>query len=78
MDYMEFRLRVPYGRWVCADGREVIFNREYWPILQRYPGEPVKAAILTSGSSSSNKNIFLMTATVRGPGVAHTALQARP
>jgi hypothetical protein len=42
MTYREFRLRCPYGIWRCADGREVLFNRQYWPILERRPGEPVK------------------------------------
>jgi hypothetical protein len=28
----------PYGKWTCADGREVLFNRFYKPILQRMPG----------------------------------------
>jgi hypothetical protein len=29
----------PYGIWTCADGRQVLFNRDYTPILQRYPGQ---------------------------------------
>ena len=44
VSYREFRLRCPYGKWTCADGREVIFNREYWPILSRGPGEKAKPA----------------------------------
>jgi hypothetical protein len=28
----------PYGSWTCADGREVAFNRDYTPILTRFPG----------------------------------------
>jgi hypothetical protein len=44
MSYREFRLRCPYGMWRCADGREVLFNREYWPILERRPGERAKPA----------------------------------
>lgn len=32
------RRSLPYGKWTCADGREVIFNREYQPILQRKDG----------------------------------------
>jgi hypothetical protein len=28
----------PYGKWTCADGREVLFNRWYEPIWQRLPG----------------------------------------
>jgi hypothetical protein len=26
---------LPYGLWVCASGREVIFNRYYEPLWQR-------------------------------------------
>jgi hypothetical protein len=44
MNYREFRLRCPYGKWTCADGREVLFNRQYWPILERHPGEKAKPA----------------------------------
>lgn len=32
------RRELPYGRWVCEDGREVLFNREYQPIRQRING----------------------------------------
>ena len=44
MSYREFRLRCPYGIWTCVDGREVLFNHQYWPILERRPGEPAKPA----------------------------------
>ncbi len=38
------RWNFPYGRWTCADGREVLFDRDYCPIVERYPGEaPVLA-----------------------------------
>jgi len=33
-----------YGMWNAEDGREVAFNRQYRPILQRRPGGPVEAA----------------------------------
>ena len=33
-----------YGKWTCADGREVLFNRGYRPIWQRYPGQPAEPA----------------------------------
>jgi hypothetical protein len=36
--------KVPYGRWTCADGREVLFNRAYWPILERRNGGATKIA----------------------------------
>jgi hypothetical protein len=26
---------LPYGKWTCKDGREVLFNRFYKPLLQR-------------------------------------------
>ena len=29
------RLYVPYGKWFCEDGREVLFNRDYTPIWSR-------------------------------------------
>ena|SRR5215469_14611719 len=36
----DFRRRndLPYGIWICPDGRMVLFNRFYEPIWQRYPG----------------------------------------
>jgi hypothetical protein len=30
---------LPYGCYHCADGREVLFDRQYRPICQRYPGQ---------------------------------------
>ncbi len=39
-----WKAMVPYGRWTCADGRQVLFNHQYWPILERRLGEPVTAA----------------------------------
>jgi hypothetical protein len=41
------RHRLPYGKWTCADGREVLFNRNYKPIWERRPGgttEPANSA----------------------------------
>jgi len=35
------RRMIPYGRWICADGRIVTFNREYQPMYQRHNGEDV-------------------------------------
>jgi hypothetical protein len=29
------RFNWPYGRWVCCDGRVVLFNRKYQPIIER-------------------------------------------
>jgi hypothetical protein len=26
---------LPYGKWTCSDGREVLFNRFYEPIWER-------------------------------------------
>jgi hypothetical protein len=42
IEYMKGVL--PYGQWTCADGRQVLFNRRYKPIWQRYPGRPAIAA----------------------------------
>jgi hypothetical protein len=34
----------PYGKWTCATGREILFNRFYEPIWQRLPnGDPHQA-----------------------------------
>ena len=32
------RRMLPYGIWICQDGREVVFNREYQPIFQKING----------------------------------------
>ncbi len=29
---------LPYGKWTCGNGREVLFNREYRPIASRQDG----------------------------------------
>ncbi len=34
---------LPYGLWLCADGREVLFNRFYDPIWQRIDGAVLAA-----------------------------------
>jgi hypothetical protein len=30
--------RLPYGRWLCSDGTEVLFSRRYKPLWSRSPG----------------------------------------
>jgi hypothetical protein len=40
----EMRRETPYGIWTCADGREVLFDRDYQPIWSRYPGQPAERA----------------------------------
>ena len=41
------RRQLPYGLYHCADGREVLFDRDYCPIVSRRPGE---AAVLADSS----------------------------
>lgn len=36
--------RSPYGVWLTADGRELLFDRRYRPLLERQPGRPATAA----------------------------------
>lgn len=36
-NFKPMRLHLPYGKWKCADGREVLFNRDYCPIWERSP-----------------------------------------
>jgi hypothetical protein len=43
-EFGRWRLACPYGLWTCADGREVLFNRYYRPVYQRYPGQPAQTA----------------------------------
>lgn len=37
-------LWTPYGKWTCADGREVLYNRSYRPIWEKYPGQKAQPA----------------------------------
>jgi hypothetical protein len=39
----EWFAALPYGQWTCADGRRVLFNRRYRPILERLPDGQVRA-----------------------------------
>jgi hypothetical protein len=41
---LELRNRYPYGLWTCSDGRQVLFDRNYKPRWQRYPGQPATLA----------------------------------
>src|SRR5262249_34390848 len=65
---MEWRAICPYGRWVCANGREVLFNRKYQPILERRPGEAPKPADPTEWVHWVLQEYFFHDGT-RGPGV---------
>lgn len=38
------RRQLPYGSYHCADGREVLFDRDYCPIVSRSPGSPAVLA----------------------------------
>jgi hypothetical protein len=33
------RATLPYGKWICADGKEVLFNRDFQPIWEKSPAE---------------------------------------
>lgn len=35
---------MPYGVWTCGDGREVVFNRFYEPLFQRWRDTTVQPA----------------------------------
>jgi hypothetical protein len=41
---LDRRQNLPYGKWTCADGREVLFNRGYKPIWERCPGGAARPA----------------------------------
>jgi hypothetical protein len=38
------RRKLPYGKWTCENGRQVLFNRGYEPIYERSPEGSVSAA----------------------------------
>lgn len=40
----ERRWCLPYGRWTCEDGRQVLFDRRYCPLVQKYPDQPATLA----------------------------------
>jgi hypothetical protein len=39
-----WKFKRPYGVWICKNSRQVLFNRFYIPILERYAGERSKPA----------------------------------
>ena len=48
----------PYGKWTCADGREVLFNRRYKPIWQRRLGGAAEPAGPTERVPFKSENWF--------------------
>jgi hypothetical protein len=38
------RYLLPYGEWICPDGRRVYFDRDYRPLLEKVPGEAPRRA----------------------------------
>jgi hypothetical protein len=36
--FERWRFWCPYGRWTCADGRQILFNRNYCAVYERRPG----------------------------------------
>jgi hypothetical protein len=41
--FKPLRLYLPYGRWTCKDGSEVLYNREYCPLWRRTKDGTVSA-----------------------------------
>jgi hypothetical protein len=41
---VELRNRYAYGLWTCPDGRQVLFDRNYKPMWQRYLDQPATPA----------------------------------
>lgn len=42
LDFKPQRLYLPYGKWKCADGKEILFNRDYCPIWEKLANGEVK------------------------------------
>jgi hypothetical protein len=43
-EFKPMRIVLPYGKWTCGDGTEVLFNRDYRPIWKKHPNGIVVAA----------------------------------
>jgi hypothetical protein len=52
------RQELPYGLWRCADGREVLFNRDYRAIWQRYPSQEATIADRDEDVPGSERHHF--------------------
>lgn len=69
------RRYLPYGVYICADGREVIFNRNYRPIFERKDGI-VKPANQNEWVEFTDQKWFYNDATapfsLYGPGSSKT------
>lgn len=37
IDFMPLRLVMPYGKYICSDGSEVLYNRDYRPLWKKEP-----------------------------------------
>ena len=53
-DFKPMRLALPYGKWTCSDGTEVLFNRDYSPIWERPANGAVK--IVTPGNDVNHES----------------------
>lgn len=42
-EFKPMRLYIPYGKWVCPDGSEVLYNRDYCPLWAKKPDGTVIA-----------------------------------
>lgn len=58
---LPMRLYLPYGKWICADGTEVLYNRDYCPIWAKTPAGEVLTLdpdTWISGIQNSNHSYF--------------------
>jgi crotonobetainyl-CoA:carnitine CoA-transferase CaiB-like acyl-CoA transferase len=67
----------PYGVWTCSDGREVLFNRRYAPIWQRYPNEWARPAEATEWVSWVRQRWFYNDGTPPNEAEANIAVALR-
>jgi hypothetical protein len=56
-EFKPLRLFLPYGKWSCADGLEVLFNRDYCPIWVRH-AQGVVSAVSPSASFNYKDSEF--------------------
>lgn len=55
-DFRPLRLFLPYGKWTCEDGSEVLFNRDYCPLWKRAPDGTVSPMSPNTWVEHNDKN----------------------
>lgn len=55
----DLRWRMPYGKWVCESGREVIYDRAYRPLIEILPDGALKEGNINEFVSAVSDKIWV-------------------